>query len=176
MLTKFHQTALLLSITSLLLFCNCQDKGRQNRQDATVPETTAVAADVTDATPNRKNAVMEEGKVTALTTAEFRKKVFDFQNEQNWKFEGDQPCIIDFYADWCRPCKAMEPIMEKLAKEYAGQVRFYKVNVDQEGALANYFQINSIPFILYCPLDDMPKSTLGGLSEEQLRQYIEMIR
>ena len=190
MMRFFQKMPWAFCFIACIFLCNCQSKGQTGQPEENRPETAVASENSqqtvygeekdTPAAENTPAAATTEttlkGKVISLSTNEFRQKVFDFQKEQNWKYLGDRPCIIDFYADWCRPCKAMEPIMEKLAAEYAGKVMFYKVNVDNESALANYFQINSIPFILYCPLNDMPKSTMGGLSEEQLRQYIELIR
>lgn len=175
MIKSFHKPIFFLCILICSILYNCQNRSQaETAADYSNSNDTVISKP--DDTLQSATAEKTQAKVTSLTQETFCQNVFDFHNQRNWKYLGNKPCIIDFYADWCRPCKAMEPILEKLAKEYAGQVLFYKVNVDQESALANYFQINSIPFLLYCPMNDLPKSTMGGLSEEELRKYIELIR
>jgi thioredoxin 1 len=103
-----------------------------------------------------------EGTVTRINTEMFKKLVWDFQkNPGEFVFTGDQPVVIDFYADWCRPCKMVAPIMEELAKEYKGKVRIYKVNTDEEGELSRLFNIRSIPAILYVPKTGKPQMSVG---------------
>ncbi len=88
-----------------------------------------------------------------LTKESFKNKVFDFESNQEWSFAGDKPCIIDFYADWCNPCKVVAPILENLAEEYEGKVDIYKVDTEKEQELASMFNIRSIPSILFVPKD-----------------------
>jgi thioredoxin len=95
------------------------------------------------------------------------------KNPQNWVFKGEKPCVVDFYADWCRPCKMVAPIMEDLAKEYEGKINIYKVNVDNEKELSQFFQIESIPAILFIPLKENPSMQAGAMSKEQYKQIIE---
>ena len=108
-----------------------------------------------------------------LTKQTFIEKVFNFEGNKDWKFEGELPCIIDFYADWCRPCKMVAPIMEELAKEYKGKVRIYKVNTDEEGELSRLFNIRSIPAILYVPKNGKPQMSVGLSGKET---YIKTIQ
>ena len=115
-----------------------------------------------------------EGTVTRMNTEMFKKFVWDFQkNPGAFVFNGDQPCVIDFYADWCRPCKMVAPIMEELAKEYKGKVRIYKVNTDEEGELSRLFNIRSIPAILYIPKNGKPQMSVGFSGKES---YIKTIQ
>lgn len=108
-----------------------------------------------------------------LTTAEFKSKVWDYDTEpQAWNYKGELPCVIDFYADWCKPCKIVAPIMDDLADHYKGRVIIYKVNTDNERELASVFQINSIPSILFSPKDGKPAIQPGALSKED---YIRII-
>ena len=100
-------------------------------------------------------------------------KVHDYKNMTTWKYKGDKPCIVDFYADWCRPCKMMDPILEKIAKEYEGKIIIYKINIDENKDIAQAFQINSIPFFLFCPLEEQAQSAMGMMSEENLRTAIK---
>ena len=114
-----------------------------------------------------------EGKVIYLNTEDFRKLVWDYrQNPDTWVFKGDLPVIIDFYADWCRPCKMVAPIMEELAQTYKGKVTFYKVNTDMERELSTTFQIRSIPAILYVPKEGKPQMSVGLQQKEAYVQTI----
>ena len=111
-----------------------------------------------------------------LTKAEFLSKVDNFEaNPSEWKYLGDKPCIIDFYADWCGPCKAVAPILEDLAKEYEGQITIYKVDTEAEQELAGAFGIRSIPSILFCPMTGAPQMAQGALPKETFRNAIAEI-
>jgi thioredoxin len=105
-----------------------------------------------------------------LTKETFQQKVFNYEQNKEWKFEGDLPCIIDFYADWCGPCKMVAPILEELSEEYKGKVNIYKVNTEQEQELAAAFGIRSIPSILFCPADGQPQMAQGALPKDSLIQ------
>ncbi|MBM3435919.1 MAG: redoxin domain-containing protein [Bacteroidetes bacterium] len=119
------------------------------------------------------NNINSDIKPAYLTTAEFKSKVWDYDaNPQSWNYKGDLPCVIDFYADWCKPCKIVAPIMDELADYYNGRVIIYKVNTDKERELASVFQINSIPSILFSPLDGKPAIQPGALTKED---YIRII-
>lgn len=107
-----------------------------------------------------------------LTLESFKEKVFDFDKNQEWKFEGKLPCIIDFYADWCGPCKMVAPILEELSKEYEGKVNIYKVDTESELELAGAFGIRSIPSILFCPVDGQPQMAQGALPKNTFVQAI----
>jgi len=116
----------------------------------------------------------EESKVKHLTYNEFLRKVWDFEKDPNtFKYKGKLPAIVDFYADWCGPCRRVAPIMEKLAEEYDGKLLIYKVNTQNETALANAFQIRSIPTVLFIPVEGQPMMQVGALPEEGFRQVIE---
>lgn len=101
-----------------------------------------------------------------LTKETFQKKVFNYEVNKDWKFEGENPCIIDFYADWCGPCKQVAPVLEELAKEYEGKVDIYKIDTEDQQELAATFGIRSIPSILFCPKDDKPQMSMGALPKE----------
>ena len=108
-----------------------------------------------------------------LTTEQFKKKVFDWEKGDDWKYEGELPAIVDFYADWCGPCKMVAPILEELSEEYAGKLNIYKVDTDAEQELAMAFGIKSIPSILFIPLGEKPQMAAGALPKEQLQQAIK---
>jgi thioredoxin 1 len=101
-----------------------------------------------------------------LTKESFLKKVFNFEKNKEWKFEGNKPCLIDFYADWCGPCKMVSPILEELAQEYDGKVDIYKIDTDAEQELAGAFGIRSIPSVLFIPVNDRPQMAVGALPKE----------
>lgn len=108
-----------------------------------------------------------------LTKQTFLKKVFNYEENKEWKFEGDLPCLIDFYADWCGPCKTVAPILEELSKEYKGKINIYKVDTEAEQELAGAFGIRSIPSMLFCPTDGQPQMSQGALPKESMKQTIE---
>ena len=110
-----------------------------------------------------------------LTLETFKEKVFDFEANKEWKFKGEIPAIIDFYADWCGPCKRVAPIMEELAKEYDGKVKIYKIDTDKEKQLAGMFGIRSIPSILFIPKEGQPQMATGALPKENFVQIIEEV-
>lgn len=111
-----------------------------------------------------------------LTKDEFLKKVTNYEvNPTSWEYLGDKPCLIDFYATWCGPCKRLAPILEELAQEYKGKIYIYKVNTEEERELAHAFGIRSIPTLFFCPKGDNPRSAMGLQSKEQLREWIDTI-
>lgn len=112
-------------------------------------------------------------KIEHLTKATFIEKVFDYENSEEWQFKGDKPCIIDFYADWCAPCKMIAPILEDLAKEYDGEIVIYKINTEEQQELASAFGIRSIPSLLFCPKEGQPQMAQGALPKEQFKKAIE---
>jgi len=110
-----------------------------------------------------------------LTKQTFLEKVFNYEKNKEWKFEGKLPCLIDFYADWCAPCKIVAPILEELKEEYKDKINIYKVNTEQAQELAAAFGIRSIPSLLFCPLDAQPQMAMGALPKESLKKAIDDI-
>jgi len=108
-----------------------------------------------------------------LTTAAFKDKVFNYDTEQEWKYQGSLPAIIDFYADWCGPCKMVAPILEELSIEYEGRLVIYKVNTDVEQELSSVFGIQSIPTILFIGADGEPMMQPGALPKHTFKKIIE---
>jgi thioredoxin 1 len=103
-----------------------------------------------------------------LTKETFLSKVFNYEINKEWKFEGEKPCVIDFYADWCGPCKMVAPVLEELARDFEGRLDIYKVNTEEEMELASVFGIRSIPSILFVPAKGQPQMALGALPKETL--------
>jgi len=101
-----------------------------------------------------------------LNVETFKQKIFDYSENKEWKFEGDKPAIIDFYADWCGPCKVVSPILEELATTYSGKMDFYKIDTEDQKELASIFGIQSIPSLLFIPPDEQPQMAVGALNKE----------
>ena len=112
-------------------------------------------------------------EVIYLTTEQFKEKIFDYTTEKDWKYKGDKPCVIDFYATWCGPCKRLAPIMDTLSHLYKDQVVFYKVDTDRERELAYVFQISSIPQVLYVPMEGKPWLLKGLYPQENIEEIIQ---
>ena len=109
----------------------------------------------------------------SLTTDDFKEKIFDYAQEEEWKYKGTLPAIIDFYADWCGPCKAVAPVLEELSNEYEDQVLIYKIDTDKEQELSMLFGIQSIPTLLFVPVDGQPMMQKGAIPKNAFKQVIE---
>ena len=141
----------LISVVLLLVSCSMSAKSDKN-------ETGGVAA---------------QGEVVVLNKADFLTKVYNYEkNQSEWVYEGTKPCIVDFYADWCGPCKKVSPILKELAGEYKNDIVIYKINVDNEKELAAAFGIQSIPTLLFIPAKGKPQLAQGALSKEQFVEQI----
>jgi thioredoxin 1 len=113
--------------------------------------------------------------MTNLTKDTFKEKVFNFDENEDWKFEGDVPCILDFYADWCQPCKAIAPLLEQLEKDYDGKLNIYKIDTDAEPELSHMFQIQSIPSLLFVPKEGQPQMTVGAIDKKTMERAIKEV-
>ncbi|KXX70699.1 thioredoxin [Flammeovirga sp. SJP92] len=111
--------------------------------------------------------------VKNLSLEEFKDKIFDYTNNEDWNYKGDKPALIDFYADWCGPCKMVAPILDELAEEYDGKVDIYKVNTEIEQELSSMFGIRSIPSLLFIPMEDVPKMQKGALQKNDFKKAFE---
>lgn len=111
-----------------------------------------------------------------LTKETFKEKVFNYEkNQDKFVFEGDKPTIIDFYAEWCQPCKMLSPVLEELSKEYDGKINIYKVNTEDERELSSVFGIQSIPSMLFIPMGDQPQMANGFMPKESLKDIIKEV-
>jgi len=108
-----------------------------------------------------------------MTLQDFKEKVFDYESGEEWKYKGSQPAIIDFYADWCGPCKAIAPTLEELSNEYEGKLLIYKVDTDKEAELSQIFGIQSIPTLLFIPMEGSPMMQRGAVPKNMLQNVIE---
>jgi thioredoxin 1 len=141
--SSFLVTGLLFA---LVIACNGQSESKSSSK-AAVPGNSALKT---------TNAPVH------ITKDDFVKLVMDYRtNRETWKFAGKKPCLVDFYADWCGPCKVTSPILEELSKEYAGRIDIYKVNIDKERELASLFNVQSIPTFLFCPMEGNPTISSG---------------
>jgi thioredoxin 1 len=101
-----------------------------------------------------------------LTTETFKEKIFNFELNKEWKYEGETPCLIDFYASWCGPCKTIAPILEELQNEYGNKLNIYKIDTEEEQELASMFGVQSIPSLLFVPVDGQPQMAMGALPKK----------
>jgi thioredoxin len=110
-----------------------------------------------------------------LTKQTFLEKVFNYEKNKDWMYEGKLPAIIDFYADWCGPCKMIAPVLEELSDEYAGKINIYKVDTEAEQELAAAFAIRSIPSMLFIPMSEQPQMANGALPKQELHKLIKEV-
>ncbi|WP_276880441.1 thioredoxin [Bacteroides heparinolyticus] len=115
-------------------------------------------------------------KTIQLTKDEFLRRVADYEtNPSEWKYLGDKPAIVDFYADWCGPCKMVAPILEELAAEYGDSIYIYKINTEEEPELSAAFGIRSIPSLLFIPMNESPQMAMGAMSKADFKRAIEEV-
>jgi len=160
---------LFMLITSLGFTQACQGNENSSSDDNQKEEMTD------------KKVNDDDKKVTiTLNKEEFKEKVMDYEANEEWKFEGDLPCIVDFYADWCAPCRIASPILEEIAREYKGKINVYKVDIQKDKELATVFGVQGIPAFLFCPKEGQPQmsSGIGRTNEEtkaMFKQAVEEI-
>jgi thioredoxin len=157
-----------LIILFVFLFAGCSSSSSGDAgSNASSKSATAAATSANDLSSGTS-------KPEHLTKETFKEKIMDYEkNPQQWVFAGDKPAIVDFYADWCRPCRMISPIMEELAVEYQGKVNFYKVDTEAERELAAVFGIQSLPTVLFIPASGNPSAQKGALPKESYKQIID---
>jgi thioredoxin len=142
----------------------------------TIVAVTSCASKAKDTEETKQTNQVKKMGTIHLTKAEFLTKVANYEaNPTEWKYLGDKPCIIDFYASWCGPCKVVAPILEELAKEYDGQIYIYKIDTEKEQELAGAFGIRSIPTILFCPVGENPQMAQGAMPKDAFKQAIDEV-
>jgi thioredoxin len=155
-------------ILTTFMFISCNGTSGSNEQNKA---TTASAQSPDGGSTKSESAA---GKPELLTAQTFKLKVMDYEkNTEQWVFEGDKPAIVDFYADWCRPCRMIAPIMEELSVEYKGKVDIYKVDTEAQRELAAVFGIQSLPTVLFIPKDGKPSMQKGAMTKEAYKQVID---
>ena len=151
---KLFKVAMILS---LLAFVSCNMFASDSKKEGKAAGTSA--------------------NITSLTSSGFKEKVFNYENyekgDKQWKYAGSLPAIIDFYADWCGPCRRLAPILAELAEEYAGKIVIYKVDVDAQKEVAAFFGVNSIPLLLFVPMEGEPQIGQGLMPKENLKKAID---
>jgi len=120
-------------------------------------------------------AATSAGAVIVLTNETFKTKVFDYEKNTTWKYEGNLPAIVDFYADWCAPCRRLSPLVEEIAIKYKGKIVVYKVDTDAQQKLAQSMGVSSLPTLLFIPVKGQPRSSLGALPKESLEKAIQEV-
>ena len=163
---------LYLAVVALsVVMISCNGAKKSDTQEATSAE--ALVSEVVNTNDNTAPTVAADAPIH-LTTAEFKKLVVNYDaNPSEWKYLGDKPCIVDFWATWCPPCKVIAPILDDLAKEYKGQIYIYKVDVDKEPQLASAFGIQSIPTLLFVPMTGDPRAEVGAIPKETFKDRID---
>ncbi len=162
----------LLSLSAVLAFSSCNsNKTSDVSNENTEASSNNVEANTETAVP--KLTAADEGKVQQIGNDVFLNSIHNYKTTPNWKLLSPIPVVIDFYANWCKPCKMIAPIMEELAKEYKGRIHFVKVDTDIEGELARQFQIQGIPAIMFCPVDGEPEMSVGAMDKAT---YLKMIK
>ena len=163
---KINLLILTLSAVVSVTACGSNDQKQSSQQKTENLETEN----------NIQKSDKKMAKTIHLTKAEFLQKVANYEaNPDKWEYLGDKPCIIDFYADWCGPCKMIAPILEELAQEYDGKIYIYKVDTEAEMELASDFGIRSIPTLLFCPMGEAPQMAQGALPKEAFKQAIDQV-
>ncbi|MDD4432419.1 MAG: thioredoxin [Parabacteroides sp.] len=158
--------ALFMVLGSITLAsCNAKEAGNKTAQN-----------EINKKENNSNSKTESKMKTIHLTKAEFLTKVANYEaNPQEWKYLGDRPAIIDFYADWCGPCKSIAPVLEELAAEYDGQIYIYKINTETEQELASVFGIRSIPSLLFVPMNEAPQMAQGAMPKSAFKEAIETV-
>ncbi|NCA84281.1 MAG: thioredoxin [Clostridia bacterium] len=160
-----RKTVLITIIGLLVAFSStaCNSASGDEKQTALAESTATVSGD--------KKASSSPEFLTAKT---FKEKIWDYEkNPQEWVYEGSEPAIIDFYADWCKPCKMVAPVLEEIAQDYTGKLKVYKIDTEAEKELAAVFQISSIPAFLYIPAEGQPRMDRGYKDKAAFERIIK---
>lgn len=162
MTTKIKKTTgLVLTVLAMVSFTFCSNAPKQDK------ETENVA-------PKEEAAAAGAG-IIHLTSESFKVQVFDYVTDKEWNYKGDKPAILDFYADWCGPCKMLAPHLEAMQKEYKGGIQVYKINTDDNPEVASAFGITGLPTIVYVPLSGQPQAVTGYRAQGDLEKIVSEV-
>ena len=175
-----NRNSIIVLFAGLLSFAFAACNSSAQNGDLALIEQSVVQEDMvwmeeTIAEEPTPSETTDENKPVSITSEQYIKLVADFRKDKEWKFKGKKACVVDFYADWCRPCKMMEPAFAKAAEKYAGKVNFYKINVDNNKDISAAYQITGIPTLFFCSADGKMTRISGFLTEEQINQMVETI-
>ncbi|HBS85848.1 MAG TPA: thioredoxin [Bacteroidales bacterium] len=180
---KAIKITILLILAFITVFgqqgCSADEKKQKPESGNDVTDTVTKADENksgNDSLVNETESSDVQSKPIKINTDQFKKLVFNYdENPDKWVFEGDMPTIIDFYADWCKPCKMIAPTLEKLQEKYKGKIRVYKINTDENPGLSQYFQIQGIPALLFIPMEGQPQMASGALPEADFEKAIKEV-
>jgi thioredoxin len=162
-----------LGIVGLLfVFVGCDPSGRVGTTTETSEESESQEVQPST-TKNPTPSSDDKSLVRFISSAQFIELVSDYHRA--WQYKGNKPCVVDFYADWCPPCRMLDPIFKKMAEKYAGKVDFYKIDIDSNEVIVDAYQIMGIPTLFFCSSDGNMIRIAGALSEKQMAEHIEMI-
>lgn len=156
------KTKKIIIITILLVFAGVISISLINRANDNTPG-------------DKQQSGKKASEVKILNNEQFKSLVYDYEQHEAWKYEGEKPAVIEFYADWCAPCKRMAPVLDELSATYAGNVHIYKINVDKEQTLASVFGVRSIPSFLFVPVNGKPYGQRGFMSKSMLVTEIDKL-
>lgn len=168
---------LLITICAALILAACGQKKTSDLTQDTTESSVQNNYDYLNPSEDDQTATAEDlsGKVIALTADEFRAKITDIDPELGLRYKGTTPCLVDFYADWCRPCMELKPITEKFAEKYKGQLIIYKVNVDRAEDICRSLDISAIPTLFFFKPNAQPSKMVGAPNETELEQMIQEV-
>ena len=162
---------LLCALVVTLMACG-NSNAKQTDEVATANETMEIS-DNQSATPAAEQSKVVAGELNVISSDEFVKLITDIDNPKGFQYKGSTPCIVDFYADWCGPCHALNPALKDMAAKYKDKILVYKVNVDKSAVVAQTFNINSIPTLIFFTVNKQPAMIVGAPSREDLEQAIK---
>lgn len=170
----------LLLICAVLMTSSCANAQSENDDETPVETEKVISLSMDNPNFNQTPAVMKQtyeedlsGKIIILDEESFIARITDINNEKGLQYKGNTPCIVDFYADWCRPCSALHPILTELANEYKGKLIIYKLNTDKAPNIANALGISSIPTLLFFKRNTQPGMIKGALPKKDLKKVID---
>lgn len=172
-MTTIFKISALLFTTGILFSCDNKPKETTTTPSVTQTEVTETKSNVATTEKEAPITAAIDGKVQSISSDQFAKQVNDFRKSSNYALKAELPCVVDFYADWCKPCKMIAPFMDEFAQQYKGKINFLKINVDEQPEIANFYQVQAIPTMMFCPKKGDLKTEVGGADKETIHQRIK---